>query len=399
MSISAQLNETLLNCVSHPLLWGMAQIARRLDPMLRVPGLGIVVSDAACAREILQRDEDFTKNGPGSLAQTITLGLGPTALGNMDGSEHHKIRQALAGSLTPQHAERLVSARTASLETLVLHLARGDRVDLVHFIRGWTSRLAFDVIGVPPPVGNEEEACHEVVRLSECLAAVIGFRRLSTKQMRKAEEDCAQLASYFRDGYQHPATASSIANRLHSFGLPVEDALGLLMIFMIGGTLTISAALPRIVALLVDNGLFMRLSKDPKIIARVIDEGLRFVTPLPGTVRIATRDVAIGGLEVTAGTRLVILTCNVTRDPKLFPNPDQFDLSRVHNPRSGRPWYGAGAHHCPGIHLAQQELKEIFGALANLGKDLRILKRRAAIGALLPAYRQLVVQTVDSGSK
>jgi hypothetical protein len=83
--LSAAFNEALLNLSSHPLVWGLAQMARRVGPVWRVPGLGILVSDASMAHEILRRDQDFTKNGAGSFADALTTVLGPLALGNMDG--------------------------------------------------------------------------------------------------------------------------------------------------------------------------------------------------------------------------------------------------------------------------------------------------------------------------
>jgi cytochrome P450 len=115
---------------------------------------------------------------------------------------------------------------------------------------------------------------------------------------------------------------------------------------------------------------------------------------LPGTVRITRRSTEVLGHHLTGGSRLVILTCNLARDTNFFPAPDRFDIHRVQHPRAGRPWYGGGPHRCPGINLAQSELKAIFGALAGIGMDLRIIKRRAAVGALLPAYSRLVIRAM-----
>ncbi len=396
--MSVQFHETVLNLAAHPLMWGLAQLARRAGPVWRVPGLGVIISDAECAREILRRDDDFTKNGPGSFAQVFTATLGPIALGNMDGAEHHRMRAAIADVLAPARADMLVRSRASDLESMYSRLAHGDSVDLVHFIRGWSGRIAFDVVGIAPPVGREEEASHDIVRLSGRMASVLGFRQPSDRQARIALADCEQLASYFREGFERPAPPSSLVDRLHTLGFTFEQAVGLLLIFVIAGTLTISAALPRIVALLVDNGLFARLAQDPAGIPSAIDEGLRFITPLPGTVRIVRRDVVVRGHRLAAGSRLVILTCNLARDAKLFPDPDRFDIARIHDPRARRLWYGAGPHYCAGFNLAQLELKAVLGATAGLGPDLRIVKRRAAVGALLPAYDQLVVQTVERSS-
>jgi hypothetical protein len=83
--MNARLHDTLLNLAAHPVGWPLARLARRGSGVMRVPGVGLVVSDAALAHDVLVRDDDFTKNGPRSFARTMTALLGPFALGNMDG--------------------------------------------------------------------------------------------------------------------------------------------------------------------------------------------------------------------------------------------------------------------------------------------------------------------------
>lgn len=391
--MTARFHETVLNLAAHPLVWAMSRLARRIGPLWHVPGLGVMVSDAGIAREILTRDDEFTKNGPGSFARALTAALGPVALGNMDGEEHRRARALIAGVLSPERSESLLRGRAADLEPLRSRLAGGERVDLVQFTRGWSGRIAFDVLGIPPPAGREEEACHEIVRLSGRMASVLGFSEPSERQARNALLDCDRLAAVFRTGYEGPAAPSSLVDCLQSAGYTFEQAKGLLLIHVIGGTLTVSAALPRIVALLMDNGLFTGLAADPAAMPRAIDEGLRFVTPLPGTVRIAQRDTVVRGYQLQAGSRLIILTCNVARDANLFPDPDRFDIAREQNARAGRPWYGYGPHRCAGFNLAQGELKAILMAMVSAGPDFRIVRRRPAVGALLPAYESLFVQS------
>ncbi len=391
----ASFHEAALNLAAHPLMWGTAQLARRAGALWKVPGLGLIVSDAALARDILQRDDEFTKTGRGSFARALTAVLGPIALGNMDGDEHRQLRAAIADVLAPARADMLVRCRAAAVQSLRSELARGESVDLVRFIRGWSGRIAFDVVGIAPPAGREEESSHDIVRLSERMALVLGFREPSARKVRSARADSERLAAYFRGGYERPAPPSSLVDVLLALGLTWEQALGVVLIFVIGGTLTITAALPRIVALLVDSGLFARLIHDPAGIARAIDEGLRYITPLPGTVRIVRRAAIVGGYELAAGSRIVILTCNLARDPQLFPDPDRFDIARVHDPRARHLWFGAGPHYCAGFSLAERELKAVLEAMVAEKRDLRIVKRRVAFGTLLPCYSQLVVRFAD----
>ncbi len=390
-----QFHETLVNLAAHPLVWGMARLARRVGPVWKVPGLGVLISDAECAREILRRDDEFTKNGPGSFAQGMTVGLGPMALSNMDGAEHRQLRAAIADLLTPARADVLLDNRADDVALMCSRLSRGECVDLVHFVRGWSGRLAFELLGIAPPVGREEEASQEIVRLSERMASMLGFSRPSKRQIRIAQADREQIAAYFRDGYEQPAPAMSLSGRMQTLGFTFEQAISLLVMFVMAGTLTTGAALPRIVALLADSGSFGQLAANPALIPQATDEGLRYVTPLPGTVRVVKHDTEVQGHKLAADSRLVILTCNLARDAKLFTDPDRFDITRSHNPRAKRSWYGAGPHRCAGLNLAQRQLHAALSAMISAVPNVRIVKRRVAFGALLPAYAHLVVQAVD----
>ena len=397
--MSAALHEVVVNLAAHPLTWGLSRLARRAGPVWRVPGLGVLISDAEFAREILRRDDEFTKNGPGSFSEGLTAALGPMALSNMDGDDHRRLRVAISSVLAPARVDLLVEERAVDLASMCSRLANGERVDLVHFIRGRSGRIAFDVLGIAPPAGREEQASQDIVRLSEHMASMLGFHRPSKRQIRAARADRERIGSYFQEGYRQSAPAASLVDRLHALGHSFEEAIGLLVFFVMAGTLTVSAALPRIVALLVDSGVFRQLTEDPAGIPRAIDEGLRLVTPLPATIRVVRRDAMVQGHRLSAGSRLLILTCNLARDVKLFPDPDRFDISRVHDPRARRPWYGAGPHRCIGLNLAQRDLQAILEAMTGATEELRIAKRRASIGALLPAYSQLVVQAASCGSR
>jgi cytochrome P450 len=389
-------HESALNLAAHPLLWTLAGVARRMGAVWRVPGLGVVVSDASCAREILRRDADFTKNGPGSFAGVITRSLGELALGNMDGDEHRRIRDALADVLSPARSEEILLGRQADLETLCRELANGVAVDMAVFARRWAGRLAFDVIGASPPPAREVEAAESLVRLSANLSSILGFRQPSRRELRKVEKDREALSQFFRAAYQCPAPQNSLIATLQSLGLGFESALGLISIYAIGGTLTLSASLPRIIALLADSGAYCDLVKDNSLIAQAIDEGLRFTTPLPGTVRIARRDSIVNGHVLARNTRLVILTCNMARDPQFFSDAGRFDITRTYNPRAGRLWYGAGVHRCVGFSLAQRALKESLRLITADVPSLRVVKRRYTFRSLLPAYRNLIVQSAPA---
>ncbi|MDF1505561.1 hypothetical protein PYV61_21595, partial [Roseisolibacter sp. H3M3-2] len=107
---AAAWHDARVNAAAHPLGWPLTRLLRRAGPAARVPGLGLVVSGAALCHEVLTRDRDFAKNGPGSFAGTMTRFLGPAALSNMDGDAHQRLRACVADLLALAGAAALLAA-------------------------------------------------------------------------------------------------------------------------------------------------------------------------------------------------------------------------------------------------------------------------------------------------
>ena len=391
--MKARLHDTMLNLAAHPVGWPLARMARRAGGVVNVPGFGLVVSDAAFAHDVLVRDDDFIKNGPHSISATMTELLGPFALANMDGDAHRQLRGKLTDILSPTHAKALLTACDAPLAELRAKLAAGETVDLVRSMRVMSGRLTFDMLGVAPPEGREDEACVELVALGEHITSGFDFRTPSPKRLAEARTQCDRLVAYARTGYDSPtAPATSFVRRLRDLGLSFEEAKGVLSIVFLAGTLTTAAALPRIVALLADSGQLARLAGNADAIPAAIAEGLRFTTPVPATMRIAQKAVELRGRRIDEGTRVVILTCNLSRDAQLFPDPDRFDSTRVSDPRARHLWFGAGPHFCLGFVVAQLQLRQVLETLVAAPGRLRVVSRSVARGVIVPAYSRLEVR-------
>ena len=394
--LKARLHDVLVNLAAHPVAFPLARLSARLSPLHRVPGVGVVVNDAELAHDILGRDRDFTKNGPGSLAAVFTQAMGPFALSNMDGEAHRELRSRLGDLLSPARCEGLLSACRGPLDEGAGALVAGAEVDLVRMMRTLSGRLTMAMIGVvSPPEGERatDEAAREVFALGERIAAALRFAPLPEEALRPVQGDIDRLTRMARESYASAALPeTSLMHRLREMGMPVEEARGVISIFFIAGALTTAVALPRIVALLVDSEQMAGLGDDADRVARAIDEGLRFTTPVPATVRVAQRDAEVRGRRIRGGSRVVILTSNLARDAALFPDPHRFDAARVHDARARYLWYGAGPHFCFGFPLAQRELRLALGVLAALPGRLRIVRRRAARGVLLPSYARLLVR-------
>jgi cytochrome P450 len=397
--VKAVFHDAAVNLAAHPVGWPLARLARRLGGVLRVPGLGLVVSDAEFGHEVLMRDADFTKNGPGSLSRHITASLGPFALANMDGEAHQRLRGKLKDVVTPGHSRELLRGCGAPIADLQRRLRAGETVDLVRWMRALSGRITYDMLGLVAPTGREEAAYLDLVALGERISTGLDFRDPKPARLESLAVDCRKLADHARIGYDAPDTPDrSFVRRLRELGLTFDEARGVISLIFIAGTLTTSAAVPRLLALLHDSDALRALRRDRTGVANAIAEGLRFTTPVPATARIAARATSVQRVAIGKDERVVILTCNLARDPNMFADPDRFDPARVHPPRARHLWFGAGAHFCLGFAVAQFEMQMVLDALLDLEGDLRVVRRKAARNVLVPAYARLDVRLERSAS-
>lgn len=94
------------------------------------------------------------------------------------------------------------------------------------------------------------------------------------------------------------------------------------------------------------------------------------VSPVKGDFRLAKTTTTVGGVEVPAGTVLMLANGGANRDPRRFDNPGVFDATR--SDARSHIAFGRGIHTCPGAPLARTEAKVAFKRLLERTTDIRI---------------------------
>jgi cytochrome P450 len=106
------------------------------------------------------------------------------------------------------------------------------------------------------------------------------------------------------------------------------------------------------------------------LVPEFVEEMLRTESPVKGDFRLARRRATVGGVEVPAGTTLMVLNGAANRDPRHFEEAEEFRLERG-NSREHLA-FGRGPHSCPGGPLARMETRVSIERLLDRLGDIRI---------------------------
>jgi cytochrome P450 len=103
-----------------------------------------------------------------------------------------------------------------------------------------------------------------------------------------------------------------------------------------------------------------RLVAEPELMPAAVDELIRFDGPVQMVTRWAHRPTTIGGVDIPAGSRVILVLGSANRDPRRFPDPNSLAISHDAARHAG---FGAGIHYCLGAGLAKAEAEIGFAAL------------------------------------
>jgi len=134
-----------------------------------------------------------------------------------------------------------------------------------------------------------------------------------------------------------------------------DEIMDICYLLMIAGLDTVTDSLCCFwVHLAGDAGHRQRIVDDPSIVPAVVEELLRWESPVSGVARIATQDTNLNGCPVRAGDSLLVMVGAANTDPNGFDGADRVDFDRAVNRHYA---FGTGIHRCLGSHLARLELR------------------------------------------
>ena len=137
--------------------------------------------------------------------------------------------------------------------------------------------------------------------------------------------------------------------------LSQADILGFFQLLLLAATETTTNLINNAILCLIDHpDQWEKLRSVPDLLPSTIEEALRYRSPLQWMLRVTRADVILHGCTIPAGKVILAVIGAANRDPKQFPAPDQFDITRDPNPHIA---FGHGVHFCLGAALARMEAR------------------------------------------
>ena len=163
-----------------------------------------------------------------------------------------------------------------------------------------------------------------------------------------------------------------------------DELVNLAAILLHAGTDTTRNQLAAAVQVLADHpDQWEQLADQPELAPQAVEELMRHSPVNFRSLRMATEDVELGGVQFPAGSFVIANTAAANRDPAVYDDPDRLDITRQAQP--AMLTFGSGVHHCLGAHLARIELAEALRVITSRMSNPR--SRTRAVEADHPIVR------------
>ncbi|KJC61707.1 cytochrome P450 [Bradyrhizobium sp. LTSPM299] len=302
------------------------------------------------------------------------------SLVQMDAPDHPKYRALTQGWFMPANLGKFESrVREIARATVQRMFDKGGACDFVEDVAlGYPLHVIMEILGVP-------EA--DEPRMLKLTQELFGPQDPDTARSREAlgaeqfsammQAVVADFSAYFRaiteDRRRNPREdlATVIANaKIGGDYMPEHDVTSYYMIVATAGhDTTSSSTAGAIWALAEDPDQFARVKANPELIAGLVDEAIRWMTPVKHFMRSATADTELGDRRIAKGDWLMLCYASGNRDEDVFEDPDRFRGDRRPNRHVA---FGYGAHLCLGQYLAKLEMRILFEELLPRLKSLSL---------------------------
>jgi len=314
--------------------------------------------------EAINRPEDFSSNLTATMLYTPEGAIVPFEMDQLGGPT-----QILATADDPAHAAhrkmlvpQLAAKRIRVVEQFATETAQrlwtdGLQNGRIEWMGAMANRLPMMVVG--RLIGVPDADIDKLVRWGYAGTQLLEGL-VSADELAAAGVAVAEIGSYIADHFARAAAdpqdnmLGELATACTSGKFDQNTAqLMMIILFSAGGESTASLLGSAAWILATRPEIQCQVRENAELLGTFIEEALRYEPPFRGHYRHVVNDTALAGVELSAGSRLLLLWGAANRDPAQFDNPNEFRLDRANS--KGHIRFGKGAHFCVGAALARLE--------------------------------------------
>ncbi|HEY5008555.1 MAG TPA: cytochrome P450 [Caulobacteraceae bacterium] len=301
------------------------------------------------------------------------------SLVQMDAPDHPKYRILTQAWFLPQNIRKLEDRiRTIARASVDRMLASGGECDFVSEVAlHFPLHVIMEILGVP-----EEDEPRMLMLTQELFGAA--DPDLGREEKESDPLDMGAIQGVLADFYQYFAKISA-DRRTHPRedlatliatseidGRPISEfeAMSYYVIVATAGHDTTSSTTAGAMQALCEHpDQLAWLQADPARIPGLIDEAIRWTTPVKTFMRSATEDAEVGGRAIAKDDWLMLCYASGNRDETVFEKANEFHADRSPNRQLA---FGYGAHLCLGQHLAKMEMRILYEELLPRLKSIEL---------------------------
>lgn len=312
----------------------------------------------------LLADPRLRKDGTGTLCLSATDGpTDPALADNMlfrDPPDHTRLRRFLTAALTAYSIPKLRSTAVAIADELLSTMAASapGPVDLMQALaQPLPIRVIGELLGVP--LDERDRFCSLVVGV---------FHNIGADQLASAQSELVHLLRTMLAVKRYRPADDVFSGLIHhresGDQLCDRELMGTALLLIVAGYETTANLIGNgVLALLTHQAQLHALRADRSLLPAVIEEALRFESPLnTASVRFTSAPVEVGGVTIPAGELVLIALQSANRDVAQFAGANRFDVFRAGNRHLA---FGHGVHYCLGAPLARMQAEVAFDGLLS----------------------------------
>jgi cytochrome P450 len=294
----------------------------------------------------------------------------------LDPPDHTRLRKLVAKAFSPKVVSSLEPEIIALVDGLLDRIAEKGEFDVVEdFAYPLPVAVICRLLGVP--LEDEPHFSRASAVLAQALDPFSTITGVPPDVVNERTQAVRELRGYLHDLIER--RRSEPGDDLLSGLVAVEESGDQLtedeivstcnLLLIAGHETTVNLIGNAILAMLRNPVHWAALGGDPDRAPAIVEETLRYDPPVQLAGRVATEDMAIGGVDVPAGDIMMVLLAAAQRDPAEFERPDIFDPERRTLRHLG---FGRGIHYCLGAPLARLEAAAALSAVTARFPDARL---------------------------